>query len=503
VWNESGLMNGTTSATGIDLGGWMRFPAGTRTVHMRVGVSFVDGAGAGANLEAELPGFDFDAVRAAAVDTWRKELGVLTVEGSSERDATLIATSLYRAKLMPSLMSDTDGRYRDAAGDIATAEHMRYSDFSLWDTYRTLHPWLLFSEDARNRDFVESLLAFADVAGAFPRWQLAHGDIKSMVGTPTDFVLTESALKGIEFDEARAFTYAKATAYGPAPGQAGGRNAPNDYIDYGYVPDDLHGGSVSMTLEYASADYALSMWADRLGDTTTASDLLARSSSWKAHWHAESGFLRPLDSNGQWVRWLSPTQEHEGYVEGTAWQYLWMIPHDLDGLAEILGGREAALTKLRTFFEESENETPSLGLRLYYWHGNEPDIIAPWIFAAWGRPAESVRWIDWIVREHYGLGADGLPGNDDGGTLSAWLLFAASGIYPIAGTDRYIVAAPRQRLMIVHRPGGDLRIEASADPATHPVPVQVTLDGVPIEGNELLHEQLVGAHTLRFEMAAE
>jgi putative alpha-1,2-mannosidase len=217
-----------------------------------------------------------------------------------------------------------------------------------------------------------------------------------------------------------------------------------------------------------------------------------------AHW--ESGFLRPRNSNGSWPPWDGPDYEHDAYTEGTGWQYLWMVPNDLDGLAEILGGREAALAKLREFFAASENETPSIGFRLYYWHGNEPDIIAPWIFAALGEPGESARWIDWIFTDHYGLGADGLPGNDDGGTLSAWLLFGAAGIYPIAGTDRYIVAAPRQELMVLHRPSGELRIEASPDPATHPVPLAVTLDGIDLTGAEIRHRQLVGDHVLHFTM---
>jgi putative alpha-1,2-mannosidase len=180
-----------------------------------------------------------------------------------------------------------------------------------------------------------------------------------------------------------------------------------------------------------------------------------------------------------------------------------MVPHDLDGLAESLGGREAALTKLREFFDASFDEVPSLGLRLYYWQGNEPDIIAPWIFAALGEPGESAKWIDWIFTDHFGTDPDGIPGNDDGGTMSAWLLFGASGIYPIAGTDRYIVAAPRQSLMVLHRASGDLRIEADPNPVTHPVPLSVTLDGTALDSPYLTHDQIAGAHTLKFTMGAE
>ena len=322
-----------------------------------------------------------------------------------------------------------------------------------------------------------------------------------MIGSPADMVMAESAVKGIDFDENAAFAYSMVTASGPAPGTVGGRDSIDDYLTYGYVPADLHDGSVARTLEYAVADAALAAWALRLGEDAAATTLAAQAAGWRELFEADSGFLRPRNSDGSWPPWNGPDYEDDAYTEGTGWQYLWMVPNDLDGLAEILGGRDAALAKLREFFTESYAETPSIGFRLFYWHGNEPDIIAPWIFAALGEPAESAQWIDWIFTDHYGLGADGLPGNDDGGTLSAWLLFGAAGIYPIAGTDRYIVAAPRQELMVLHRPSGDLRIEADPDPATHPRPLAVTLDGVELTGPEITHDQLVGAHVLHFTMA--
>lgn len=506
VWDDSSWRHEDATAEGVDVGGFFEFAPGAE-VELRVAISFVDADGAAANLAAEMPGFDFDGARAAAEDAWRGELAAVKLESAHARDAALVATSLYRALLMPTLMSDVDGRYRDATGAIATAtatgEEPHYSDFSLWDTYRTLHPWLLLMEHDRNEHFARSLLRFADAGGALPRWALAHGDVRSMIGSPADMVMAESAAKGVAFDEQRAFDHAFAMAYAPATGPTGGRGAIEDYVTYGYVPHDDHGGSVSRTLEYAIADWALAEWARRLGRDADADALDARAdAAWRALYDPDAGFPRPKLKSGAWAQWDDPLHEHDAYTEGNAWQYLWLVPNDLDGLAEAMGGRDAALDRLRLFFAESEQEEPSFGLRLWYWHGNEPDIHVPWIFAAWGEPAESVRWIDWVVREHYGVGPDGLPGNDDGGTMSAWILFAAAGIYPIAGTDRYIVAAPRQSVMVIERPSGALRIEAEPDPRTHPVPVRVLLDGVELTGPELTHDQLVGNHTLRFEMAA-
>lgn len=501
VWDEAGLREGASSAEGVDIGAWWSFPAGTREVVLRTAVSFVDADGARQNLAAEVAELDFDTVRADAEALWRRELAVMELESAHDRDATLVATSLYRSLLMPTLISDADGRSRDATMAIMTTERPRYSDFSMWDTYRTTHPWLVFVDDPRNPDFATSLVQLADGGGALPRWSLAHGDIGSMIGSPADMILSGMAQKGVVFDEEAAYDYARITAMGPPPGTMGGRRAITDYLAYGYVPSDLHTDSVAKTTEYATADHALSLWAARLGRTDDAAAFAARASAWRQLYDPDAGFLVPRRADGSWdPSYTDPTEEHHAYTEGTAWQYLWMVPHDLTGLADALGGREAGLAKLRELFAHSENEVPSLGMRFYYWQGNEPDIIAPWGFAALGEPAESVRWIDWVLREHYGTGPDGLPGNDDGGTMSAWVLFAAAGVYPIAGTDRYIVAAPRQKLMVLSRPGGTLRIEADPDPRTHPNPLAVTLDGVPVTGPELRHEALSGDHVLRFTM---
>ena len=170
------------------------------------------------------------------------------------------------------------------------------------------------------------------------------------------------------------------------------------------------------------------------------------------------------------------------------------------GLAEVLGGAQAARQKLQGFFELSTTDEPILGSRKYYWHGNEPDIVAPWLFAAWGDRAATARWVGWVVDEIYGVEPDGIPGNDDGGTMSGWLLFAATGLYPVAGTDRYIVGAPRYPLVVLHREGGELRIETDNDPRTHPIPRAVTLDYQPVTGPYLSHDALHGDHLLHFEM---
>jgi len=501
VWDDQGLRPDEPTAAGTDVGAWLGFPPGTRTVQLRVAISFVDGAGAAANLDSEIPSCDFDRVRQAADHAWRVALGKVEVWGADDQEATELATALYHTQLMPTLMSDVDGRALDATGQIVTSARPRFSDFSLWDTYRTLHPWLILTEHDHNELFAASLIAMASEGGAVPRWSLAHGDAHCMIGSPGEIVLAGSAAKGVTLDdEQRAYDLSRVAAFGPSPGPCGGRGAIEDYLALGYVPADGHGGSVSKTQEYAAADGALAAWAQRLGRDADAVELEARAASWQRLYDPELGFFRGKNSDGSWADWYGAHGQADIYTEGTAWQYLWMVPHDIEGLAAILGGQTKARARLGELFRLSAAEEGVLGFRKYYWHGNEPDLIAPWLFAAWGAPNESIRWIDWAVDEFYGTGPDGLAGNDDGGTLSAWLLFAAAGIYPVAGFDRYIVAAPRFPRVVLHRPSGDLRIEAFPDPRIHHRVVEGRLDGRLLEGPFLTHDQLVGEHELSFRM---
>lgn len=505
TFDAAGLHAGQTSASGVPLGAFIELPKGTTVATLRIAVSFVDADGAKKNLAAEAPSFDFEGMRARAEETWRGVTERLELWGASSYDTTVMATALYHALLMPTLMSDVDGRYVNVQGAVATGTRPRYNDFSLWDTYRTLHPWLLFSEDERNADFAASLVAMAKEGGAVPVWGIAHGDSHTMVGSPGEIVLAESALKGVPFDdEAAAYDLARVSAFGPSPGPVGGRDADlADYLAKGYVPSDVSDGSVSKTQEYAVADAALARWAKKLGRQSDAGILAEHGKSYAKLFDPGVGFFRAKKSDGSWAPFGDPTAMDDHYVEGNAWHYLWMVPHDPEGLAEALGGEGAALERLREFYQASLEDVPILGVRSHYWPSNEPDIGAPWLFAAWGSPGESWEFVDWAVTELYGDGVDGIPGNDDGGTMSAWLLFAATGLYPLPGTDRYIVSAPRYAKVVVRRPSGDLTLRAAPAPKRGSKPKRVSLDGQEVETRTLTHAELAGAHELFFEMADE
>lgn len=502
TFDGTALHVGQASATGVPLGGWAEFPAGTTGVTLRLAVSFVDADGATKNLAAEAPSFDFDGMRTKAEGEWKTAVERVELWGASEYDTTLMATAIYHALAMPTLMSDTDGRFVNAMGEIKQGSRARYNDFSLWDTYRTLHPWLLLTEDTHNADFAASLVDMAAEGGAVPVWGIAHGDSKTMIGSPGEIVLAESALKGIPFDdENAAYQLARVAAYTLSPGPVGGRDADlPDYLAKGYVPREVTHGSVSKTQEYAVADAALGNWAKKLGISADADELGARGKNYQNHWDPAVGYFRPKESDGTWSPFGTPTAMNDDYIEGNPGHYLWMAPHDPEGLADTLGGREVALDRLREFFAASHEEQPILGVRSHYWPSNEPDINAPWLFAAWGATGEGWNEIDWIVTELYGTGVDGIPGNDDGGTMSAWLLFAAAGLYPISGTDEYIVSAPRYAKVVLHRASGDLTLEASPAPRAGLRPTKVTLDGVDIENNRVTHSQITGNHVIHFSL---
>ena len=326
-----------------------------------------------------------------------------------------------------------------------------------------------------------------------------------MIGTSADIVLADSWLKGAtDFDVETAWSYMWDHARGPVC--CAGRSGIEEYLSLGYVAADLEDGSVSKTEEYAWDDWALSGLATALGHDAEAATLLAQSRTIDALWDPEVGFFRGRNADGTWAEFSGPTHLQDCYTEGNAWQHLWLTPH-VDLLDEVMGGREAMLARLEEFFDLSaadwEDNTLDYWLPLpYYWHGNEPDIHAPYIFSAAGRPHLTQEWVRWIMDIHYDLGPNGLAGNDDAGTLSAWYVWSALGFYPLAGSDRYYVGTPAFDRAVVHLPGGDLTVEATGLAEGHYVQ-SVTLDGAALEVPWFTHDAIADGGTLTFVLGAE
>lgn len=504
VFSDGVLRESETHATGASSGAYVAFDvSGDASIEAAVGLSFTDVAHARMNLDAEVPSIDFNVARTDASAAWETQLQRIEVEGRDVRDFTRFYTALYHVFMMPTIAMDVDGTYRGMDGDVHVAEGFRYyTDFSLWDTFRTLHPLLALIAPEKQRDFLMSLLAMGNDAGAIDRWPLGVGYTNGMVGDSAALVFADSVKKGIsDFDVARAYELLRASAMGPLEGSSyEGRSGIEAYIDRHYVPSDEGSASVSRTLEYAYDDFGLARLAEHLGSDADRLLFDERSRNYRNLYDPAQQFFVARSAAGDFVALESSTGWDNAYTEGNAWQYLWYAPHDLPGLFDVLGGESAARARLDDFFTRSRSAVHTALPDLYYWHGNEPDLHAAFVYAALGDQSEASAVSHWILSERYGLDPAGLSGNDDAGTLSAWFVFASSGIYPIAGTGDYLLGGPIFTRVLMHLEDGDLEIMApNASPSVTRLR-QTKLDSVNVDRAMVAHEALRhGAHLLEFQ----
>lgn len=496
---EPGVLHPDEITRALPTGGvYVTFAPGS-VVQVAVGISFVDVPHARMNLDAEDHGLDFDAARAAAVAEWERRLGVLELEGRSEVDFRLTYTGLYHSLLMPTLATDVDGTYRgvDMATHTAT-DFTYYTDFSLWDTYRTFHSLVSMIEPDTANDFVRSLVAMAEVYGSYPRWPLGTGETGGMLGDPAAIVIADSWARGVrDYDLGHAFDLFLPAA----DGVVGARGGIASYLAQGWVSAEDGSSSASRTMEYAYADGALASIARELGRTADATRFEERAQNYLNLFDPSIGYFVARRADGTFMT-VDPDRWDDGYAEGNARQYLWLAPQDLDGLASVLGGTDGALARLTAFFEASAMERHTVIPPTHYWQGNEPDIHAPFLFSAWGDPDGSARWSRWALRTFYREGPSGLPGNDDGGTMSAWLVFTELGLYPLAGTDTLLVGSPLFTRSTLHLPGGDLVIEAPDAWDPTPFVQRLTRDGAEIPRDRMTHASIASGATLHFDVAS-
>ncbi|HUQ02255.1 MAG TPA: GH92 family glycosyl hydrolase [Kofleriaceae bacterium] len=516
VWSGGQPAAAGTDATGTGVGAALTLAAGA-PVELQVAVSLVSQAGAEANLAAELPAWDVAATRTAAQNAWRQRLEAVKVTGGTVEERRTFYTSLYHAFLMPTIIGDADGSFRLAgmtAPEVATG-YTQMSDFSLWDTYRTVHPLYTWLAPSSARDSTYSLVRLGEGLGGCPRWPIAIGEAGTMLGASCDVAVADAMVKGIARGDAtfeqRAWTLLREAAMSPTtpPLGRGGRDHVEIYMQLRYVPSSV-GRSVSHTTEYAHDDFALANLGDVLGDTASAATLRERSHGWRALYDPSVGFLRARAEDGTFPGEFDALDLSDDYAEANAWHSLWMAgAHDVLGLAELLGGDAALVAKLETFFTEArrdwETGDPSAANfpRPYYWHGNEPDLNAAFLFAQAGRPDRTQEWARWIIDNIYSDTPEGVPGNDDGGTMGAWYVFATLGLYPVPGSNRYIVSAPifEQARIVVD--GHELVIAAPGVSPRRRFVAGVTIDGTALTVPELTHDTLRTASRIEFAMTDE
>ncbi len=477
--------------------------AGT-TLNFQIGLSFVDVASARKNLEAEWMNYDVAAAQAAALAAWETALAPIRISGGSEAHRKRFYTALYDLQQMPTLLTESDGNYRGLDKKLYRAEGFTYyTDFSLWDTFRTFHPLMTLLRPDIQTDFMKSMLAMTEHTGRIPKWPLATVETDTMIGYHGETVLVDSYLKGVGgLDGAALYARLRAAAF-MEPDSRRKRDCINNYLSLGYCAADHEGGSASKTLENAFSDFVLGQLATEQGASADAALLETRARSWSALINPETGVIQGKNADGSFTAGFTEEFFADEFVEGNARQWTTYVPHDIAGLADSLGGRERYTETLERFFENSAAAEKTVLPDLYYWHGNEPDIHAAYMFAELGRSELTERWVHWIMENRYANDPDGLDGNDDGGTLSAWYVFSALGFYPKLAESRYVLGRPLFETAEIQLPAGTLTIRANnlSDEAIYVR--SASFNGTRLTEPFLTHDQIKNGGELVFEMSTE
>lgn len=475
---------------------------------MKIALSSTGIEGAKKNLEAEIPGWDFEGTRQAAKDSWNSYLSRINVTGTKDQLINYY-TCFYHALIQPNQISDVDGMYRNAKNEVVkTGGDAFYSTFSLWDTYRAAHPFYTIMVPERVDGFINSLIENGEAQGFIPIWALWGKDNYCMVANHGVAVVAEAYRKGFRgFDAERALNIMKRT-------QTESHKLKSDwetYMKYGYFPTDLiRAESVSSTLESVYDDYAVWDMATRMGKTEDIEYYGKRKDFYKNLFDTQTQFMRPRKSDGTWKSPFDPSNvghsESVGgdYTEGNAWQYTWHVQHDVPGLIELFGGEEKFLTKLDSVFtvELKTSQADVTGLIGQYAHGNEPSHHVAYLYTMAGKPERTQELIRQIFDTQYRPEPDGLCGNDDCGQMSAWYMFSAMGFYPVDPVSgNYVFGAPQMPKIVLYLADGKtFTVIAEGISEENKYVESITLNGQPYTKSYITHEDIVNGGTLVFKM---
>lgn len=407
------------------------------TVEVKIGISYVSIENARENLEKETGYKSFDDVYKETFNEWNEELSKILVEGGSYQDKVIFYTALYHTLIHPNTLNDLNGEYpKIKRTRIGRTYDTRYTVFSLWDTYRNMHPLTSLVYPKQQSDMIKSMLEMYDENGWLPKWELNSTETFTMVGDPASIVIVDACLKGIQdFDIYKAYHAMLKSADQIEENPL--RPGLKEYIQKGYLSTNYK-GSVSTTEEYNTSDYAISLLAKALGEKEDFKRFSKRSLSYQKLYDKDLKLLRPRTPDGKWYEPFDPNaganfQENVGFIEGNAWQYAFMVPHDIRGLMKLMGGDKVFSEQLQKVFDTKQFDM-----------ANEPDIAYPYLFNyVKGEEWKSQEMVKKLVREYFKNEPKGLPGNDDTGTMSAWLVYSMMGIYPISpGDPIYTITTP-------------------------------------------------------------
>ena len=435
--------------SGNDVGVWFSFDTKPgEKIYVQTGVSFVNEQNALLNLNTEQPTLDFAATRAKAEEAWEKALSVIEAEGGTPEERTVFYTSLYHLQIHPNILQDVNGEYPQMGSlKVAKTSHDRYTVYSLWDTYRNVHPLLSLLYPRKQLAMVQTMLDMYKESGWLPKWELYGQETFTMEGDPAIIVINDTWQRGIrDFDTKLAY---EAMLRGATTPGKDNKLRPDfdDYASRGYVPlREKFDNSVSHALEYYIADWNLSQFASALGKKQDAQLFARRASGYKHYYDKESGLLRPILPDGKFITPFHPTlgrdfEPNPGFHEGNSWNYSFYIPHDIYGLAKLMGGEHKFVDKLQIVFDK-DNYDPA----------NEPDIAYPYLFTYFPKEAwRTQRLTRELLPKLYHNTTGGIPGNDDTGAMSAWAIYTMLGFYPdCPGSTSYALTTPTFDRVTIH-----------------------------------------------------
>ncbi len=512
-FQDTKTLDASGEATGNRLGVGLVFD-GDGPLTARVGISFVDADQATTNLQSEVAGVTFEDVANAAAAAWNTRLNRVQIDGSDTL-LTRFYTALYHTMLQPADHTESGGRFASAAGgehEVFEAGERRFytDDWCMWDTFRTSHPLATLLEPETRGDVIWSMLHVYEQGGWLPKctWT-ASGYSRVMIGNHAVPIIADAAAKGLlDFDPNLAWAAVEKAGMQDTSvegdwGLCGYLNLGTTatYIELGYVPSECDSTqSVSMTLEYAYNDWTTARLADALGRADDGAGFDERAGAWKAHWDPQTGFMRPRTMDGAWKEPFDPSDGNDDndFCEATSWIYSFFVPHDVGAMIELMGGDAAFVERLDAFFDGG-----------HYDPSNQPSFHIPWLYNRAGAPAQAQQRVRAIMDEHFTVEAGGLPGNDDAGSMSAWFVLSALGLYPLApGSPVYELGSPLVDRATVHLhpqhyDGGTFVIEAVGNSATNVYIQAAELNGTPLKRAWIAHDEIAAGGVLRLTMGPE
>ncbi|WP_375436558.1 GH92 family glycosyl hydrolase [uncultured Hymenobacter sp.] len=514
TWNGAQLSRASQRAQGqkSPVGAFVRFNAAKGlTTHVRVGHSFTSLEEARKNLAAEIPGWKLAKTRSGSEKSWNETLGKVQVSGGTSPEKVKFYTALYHANLLPRLFSDADGSYPGFADDnhIYKAEGFDYyDDFSMWDSYRAVHPLLTLLAPQKTEHMVQSLVKKAEQGGWLPIFPAWNSYTAAMIGDHATAMIGDALMKNLAGAVAEpAYRVMRKNAFEANPNLADyregkGRRGMASYLRYGYVPledsvpDAFHKKEqVSRTLEYAYDDFVLAQVARKLGKQSDYETLLQRARNYRHVFDPAVGYVRGRYADGRWISPFNPLASRVSFItEGSPFQYTWYVPQDVAGLMKLMGGEKRFLGRLDTLFDKG-----------YYWHGNEPNHQIAYLYPYAGAPWKTQARVRTIIREEYGADPGGLSGNEDAGQMSAWLVFSMLGFYPVCpGMPYYVLGSPSFGEVALSMPGSKVfTIRAEGNSAANAYIQSAQLNGKSFTRTYLQHQEILAGGELTLRMGPQ